>query len=49
MTLRTDMGDDRVMPLMHDIDVDKILEEIKVVGEDWKTDGICQIMLQGVE
>jgi hypothetical protein len=49
MTLRVDMGDNRTMPLRHDVDVDKILEEIKVVGEDWKTDGICQIMIQGAE
>jgi hypothetical protein len=49
MTLRTDIGNNRTMPLRHDIDVDKILEEIKVVGEDWKTEGICQIMIQGAE
>ena len=49
MTLRTDIGNNRTMPLRHDVDVDRILEEIKVVGEDWKTDGICQIMIQGAE
>jgi len=49
MNLRSDMGDERTMPIRHDIDTDRILEEIKVTGDDWKEDGICQIMIQGVE
>ena len=49
MTLRAVMGDNRIMPLKSNIDVDKILEEIKIAGEEWKEDGICQIMIQGVE
>lgn len=49
MTLRNKLGDDRTMVLRHDIDTNKILEEIKVVGEGWKEPGICQILIQGVE
>jgi len=36
MTLRAVMGDNRIMPLKSNIDVDKILEEIKIAGEEWK-------------
>ena len=49
MTLRNELGDARTMILRQNIDIDKILEEIKVVGEGWKEPGICQILIQGVE